>query len=83
MYSTAGGCTQLLAVVHYNQATATLRHIVVTEEIQWLLNLVTLDLVTLDLVTILDLVTLLPLTSFLLSKKSRFSDKLANFRVLI
>ena len=33
MYSTAGGCTQLLAVVHYNQTTATLQQIAVEKEI--------------------------------------------------
>ena len=46
--------------------------------VQWIL-----DLVTLNLVTILDLVTLLPLTRFLCSKMHRFSDNLANFIVLI
>ena len=49
-----------------------------TYDIQWIL-----DLVTIDLVTILDLVTLLPLTRFLCSKMHRFSDNLANFIVLI
>ena len=47
-------------------------------QVQWIL-----DLVTINLVTILDLVTLLPLTRFLCSKMHRFSDNLANFIVLI
>ena len=47
-------------------------------KVQW-----NLDLVTIDLVTIFDLVTLLPMTNFLLSKIHRFSDKFANFSALI
>ena len=47
-------------------------------QLQWIL-----DLVTIDLVTILNLVTVSPLTSFLFSKMQRFSDNFKNFSALI
>ena len=47
-------------------------------EVQW-----NLDLVTIDLVTNCDLVTLFKTTDFLLSKIHGFSDKFANLCDLI